>query len=166
MKTRSITQAAVIAACYTALNLLAAAVPALGTLAFGPLQVRLAEGLTVLPFLFPAAVPGLALGCLVSNLLGAAFGLGGGPLDVLFGTLATLLAALLTARCRRAALAPLPPVLLNGLVVSGALALTLKLPYLPTAAAVTLGEALACYGLGYPLLRYLVKRPDLLEKLK
>ena len=60
-------------------------------LTFGPIQCRIAEALTVLPFLFPATAPGLAIGCLITNLLSPY-----GPIDVIFGTLATAIAAWLT----------------------------------------------------------------------
>lgn len=63
--------------------------------AYGAIQVRLSEAFTVLPFLFPAAVPGVAVGCLVANLL-SPYGL----IDVVCGTAATLLAALWTSRIR------------------------------------------------------------------
>lgn len=94
--TKQLTLAAVIAAAYAALPL---CLPA-----YGAIQVRLSEAFTVLPFLFPAAVPGVAVGCLVANLL-SPYGL----IDVACGTAATLLAALWTSRIRHRALAPLPP---------------------------------------------------------
>ena len=71
---------------------------------FGVIQCRFAEALTVLPFLCPATAWGLFAGCILSNLL-SPYGL---P-DLIFGSLATLLAGLLTARCRSKWLAPLPP---------------------------------------------------------
>ena len=80
-----ITQAALIAAMYTALTVLIAAF----NLASGAVQVRLSEALTVLPVFTPAAVPGLFIGCFLSNLI-----TGCALWDVLFGSLATLLGAL------------------------------------------------------------------------
>ena len=59
-------------------------------LTFGPVQIRLGEALTVLPFLFPATAPGLALGCLLTNILSPY-----GPIDMIVGTLATAIAAFL-----------------------------------------------------------------------
>lgn len=81
-------------------------------LTFGPLQIRFAEALTVLPFLFPAAGPGLVIGCLITNLLSPY-----GPVDVIFGTLATAIAVRLTARAPRWYLAALPPILVNALIL-------------------------------------------------
>lgn len=78
-------QAAVIAALYTVLTLVAVAM----NLAFGPVQFRFSEALTILPVFTPAAIPGLTLGCVLSNLW-SSFGLA----DIIFGSLATLLAAL------------------------------------------------------------------------
>ena len=128
MNTRKLTQAAVIAALYAALTILAAAIPTVGTFMFGPFQVRIAEALTILPYFTTAAIPGLAVGCLISNLAGMAFGLGGGILDVIFGTLATLAAAWLSSRAKKPWLVPLPPVALNAFIVAGVLAFTSRCP--------------------------------------
>ena len=73
-------------------------------LTFGPVQVRLGEALTVLPFLFPATAPGLALGCLLTNILSPY-----GPIDMIVGTLATAIAAFLSTKMPRWYLAGLPP---------------------------------------------------------
>ena len=164
MKTRYITHAAVIAALYAALTVLAAAIPSVGTFMFGPFQVRIAEALTILPFFTPAAIPGLAIGCFISNLVGAAFGLGGGILDIIFGTLATLAAAWCTSRIRQSWFAPLPPVLFNAFIVAAVLSFTLKMPYWPWVLSVGMGQLIACYGLGYPLLLVLKKHPGMFKK--
>ncbi len=87
-----LSQAAMIAALYVVLTLLA---NALG-LANYAIQVRFSEALTILPFFTPAAIPGLTIGCLLSNIL-----TGCAPLDILFGTLATLIGALGTYALRR-----------------------------------------------------------------
>ena len=106
---RQLCQGAVVAALYVALTYLSAA---LG-LASGAVQVRLGEALCFLPILMPAAVPGLAVGCLLSNLL-----TGSVALDVVCGSLASLAGALGTrALRRRPPLAFLPPILANALVV-------------------------------------------------
>ena len=121
---------------------------------FCVIQCRFAEALTVLPFLCPATAWGLFAGCILSNLL-SPYGL---P-DLIFGSLATLLAGLLTARCRSKWLAPLPPVLLNGLIVGALLAwyetgFTAAFPgvFLFNALSVGISELLVCCILGLPLL--------------
>ena len=81
-------------------------------LTFGPVQVRLGEALTVLPFLFPAAAPGLALGCLLTNILSPY-----GPIDMIVGTLATAIAAFLSIKMPRWYLAALPPIVVNALLL-------------------------------------------------
>lgn len=125
---------------------------------FGVIQCRFAEALTVLPFLCPATAWGLFAGCILSNLL-SPYGL---P-DLIFGSLATLLAGLLTARCRSKWLAPLPPVLLNGSLVGMVITIQ-EIPfgapafwgtYLYNAGTVALGELLVCYILGMVLLEVL-----------
>jgi len=127
-------------------------------IAYGPIQCRFSEALCVLPFLTSAAVPGLFLGCLVSNLLSPY-----GALDIIFGSLATLLAALWTQRCRRKWMAPLPPVICNAVIV-GAMITVQQVPgelfwgtFAYNALTVGLGEALSCYVLGGLLLTHLPK---------
>ena len=145
--TRDLTLAAVLAAVYAALTVL------LPIPQFGPVQCRLAEALTVLPFFFPAATPGLVVGCFIANLFSPY------PLDILCGTLATLLACLLTQRMPSRWLAPLPPVLCNALIVGAEIAwfqtgFTAAFPaaYAFNALTVGAGELAACYILGSVLI--------------
>jgi len=111
---RFLALSAVIAGLYAALTYAAAML----NLAYGPVQFRFSEALTVLPAFTPAAIPGLTVGCLLAN-LGSPLGV----VDWVFGTAATLLAALGTAAVSRIRwkglplLAPLPPVIVNALVV-------------------------------------------------
>ena len=106
-------QAGMIAAIYAALTYLAM----LFNLAYGSIQFRFSEALTILPIFTPAAIPGLAIGCLIGNLASPY------PLDLIFGTAASLIAALLTRAVRNVrvkkipVLAPLPPVLVNAVIV-------------------------------------------------
>ena len=149
--TRFLTQAAIIAALYAALTLLLQPISGFQ----GNFQLRVSEALTLLPVFTPAAVPGLFVGCLIATLLGGAT-----VLDVIFGSLATLLAALLTRRLRHnRLLAALPPVLANMVIVGAVLAYSLNLPLLPSMGWVALGQLLACYGLGLPLVWALAKAP-------
>ena len=149
-KTVYITQAALIAALYTVLTMIAAGFD----LASGAIQVRFSEALTVLPFLTPAAVPGLTLGCLLSNILtGCAL-----P-DVIFGTLATLLGALGTYALREHRfLCAIPPIVSNALIIPFVLTYAYHIPggiplFMLT---VGLGELISCMGLGQLLLQVLL----------
>jgi uncharacterized membrane protein len=146
-----IVQAALIAALYTALTLMF--IP----LSFGHniFQIRISEALTVLPALVPSSIPGLFIGCLISNLIG-----GFGPVDIIFGSIATLLAAFFSRLLRKYPfLVPLPPVVFNALIVGSYLKfLYMKdIPLFASIGWVALGELLACYALGLPLL-YLLKK--------
>jgi uncharacterized membrane protein len=138
--TRFVVEAAVIAAMYAALAIL---IPG----GSGQVQVRVAEALTVLPFFKPAAIPGLFAGCLLANII-----VGVSLYDVVFGSLATLAAAFLTSKMPRKYLAPLPPVVINAVVVAFILNISLNAPVLATMGFVAVGEIIACYGLGYPLM--------------
>lgn len=135
--------AAIIAAMYAVLTIL---IPG----GSGQIQVRVSEALTVLPYFTPAAVPGLFVGCLIANMV-----VGKGIYDIVLGSLATLAAAFLTRKMPSGYLAPLPPVIINAVAVAFILKITLNLPIPASMAFVAVGEVIACYGLGYPLLLFL-----------
>lgn len=144
---RNLCLSAIIAAVYAALTL------ALPVLSYGPWQCRLAEAMTLLPVLLPQSIPGLFVGCLVSNLLSPV-----GLADIVFGSLATLLAGVGTyALRRRPALAALCPVLANGIIVGATISLVNGLPVALTMLQVAAGEAVAVYALGFLLLSALKK---------
>lgn len=152
--TRSLTQAAVIAAVYAALTLL------LAPLSFGQMQIRVSEMLTILPILTPAAVPGLTIGCLISNIAGVSMG-ATTMYDILFGTVSTFSAAILTRKLRKNPMvAAAPPVILNAVIVGAMLTLVYGLPLWATMGWVGLGQLIACYVLGLPLLWALKKLPQ------
>lgn len=153
---RYLTRAAIIAALYVVLTYLAG----LMNLAYGPVQFRFSEALTVLPFLFPEAIPGLFVGCVVSNLISPY-----GAFDLVVGSAATLLAAIWTAKCGRRWFAPMPPVLCNAVLVGAMIAwyeagfgAGFALAFAYNALTVGLGELVVCYALGLPLLRVLENR--------
>lgn len=106
-KAAFITQGAVIAAIYVVLVIV------FDYWSFGPVQFRVAEALTILPYFTPAAVPGLFIGCLIANIMGGAV-----IWDIVFGSAATLIGAVGTRLLRKHPfLAPLPPILANTLIV-------------------------------------------------
>ncbi len=145
-------QAAVIAAVYAGLTMI------LAPFSYGLMQVRVSEALTVLPYFTPAAIPGLFIGCLISNTLT------GNLIDIIFGSLATLLAALASYGVRKfPVLVPLPPVLFNGLIIGLVLyyAYGVPAPLWSCMLWVGAGELLACYILGYPLLKYFLNRKNI-----
>lgn len=146
--TQYITQAALIAAVYAAVTL------ALAPISYANIQLRVAEALTVLPAVFPSAIPGLFIGCILANTLGP----GAGMLDIIFGSLATLIAAWLSYKLRKYTyLVPLPPVIVNALIIGAVLSKAYSLPLVLTMLQVGAGQLLACYALGLPLL-LLVKK--------
>ena len=147
-----VVHAATIAALYVVLTLLA---NVLGLANFA-IQIRFSEALTILPFFTPAAIPGLTVGCILSNLLTGCL-----PLDVLFGSLATLLGAMGTYYLRRFSkwLAPLCPIAANTLIVPFVLAYVYRfegsIPYFMI--TVGIGEIISCGVLGMILLNVLTK---------
>lgn len=166
-KVRFLAQAAVIAALYTALTFAANAL----NLAFNQIQFRFSEALTILPLFTPAAVPGLALGCFLSN-LASPFGVA----DWIFGSAATLLGALGTRWLRHIRFHGVPllsllmPVLFNAVIIGFELACFsgtghfslsgFAWPVFSAAAvSVAIGEAVICYGLGIPFF-FALRRAD------
>ena len=148
-KVLRITQAAMIAAIYVVLTVFISAF----NLASGAIQVRISEALTILPVFTPAAIPGLFLGCLISNLVTGCM-----PLDVVFGSLATLIGACGTYALRKHKwLAPLPPIIANTIIVP----FVLRYVYLAEGTipffmlTVGIGEVISCYLLGSILHRVL-----------
>ena len=158
--TLRIVTSAVIAAAYAALTV------ALAPISYGAVQFRVSEALTVLPFLMPCTAWGLWIGCLLANLYT------GSILDILFGSLATLLAALLTARfgkkgntVKSRLLGCLMPVLFNAVIVGAVLTWGYRIQefsdplasYGFNALTVGLGELGVLYLIGYTLLCQLPK---------
>lgn len=154
MKTKYLIQAAVIGAIYAALTIV------LAPFSYGPVQVRAAEALTVLPAFTPAAVPGLFIGCFVSNLISPY-----GAIDMICGSAATLVAAFLSFKLReRSLLVPLPPILVNGILIGGMLHFAYGIPKLWACIVwIALGQAVSCYILGLPLMKFLKKYKGILE---
>ena len=149
--TGALARGAIIAALYATITLL------LAPISYGEVQIRIAEALTLLPVLLPEAVPALAIGCLLSNILGGAT-----IFDIVFGTLATLLAAVCTRLLRKnLPLAALMPVLFNGVIVGAVVhygyAPVLPLPLCMLSDAA--GEAVSCLALGPMLLRAVRRIP-------
>jgi uncharacterized membrane protein len=183
-RSRAVAQAGMIAAVYGGLTLVT--IQFLGVLSWGPVQFRVSEAATVLAFFTPAAIPGLTLGSVLANLLSLAST--GSPLallDVVFGSLGTLLGAVWTWRFRsNTGVGLLGPVLANALIVPAYLPLLVKglglykvpllgidlegkwLPmYLFGFVTVAIGQAVVMYGLGLPLLTAL-RRLGLQDRLE
>lgn len=151
MKIKYLAQAGIIAALYVVFTLIANAVG----LASGVIQVRISEALTVLPFFTPAAIPGLFIGCLLSNILGGCV-----IWDIIFGSIATLLGALGTYAIRKKLpdwCAAIPPILANTLIVPFVLSYAYEVPDSIPFLMLTVGagEVISCGILGILLLKLL-----------
>ncbi len=152
--TRFLVQAAIIAAIYAALTI------ALMPISYGVMQIRVSEALTVLPFFTPAAIPGLFVGCLIANIIGP-----NGLMDIILGSGATLIAAVGSYYLRkRPAFVPLPPVVVNAVVIGAMLYYLYDVPSLIMCVLwVGAGQLIACYGIGYPLMRYMKKYQSIFD---
>ncbi len=151
VKSNYLVRIAFIASLYTTINII------FTPISYGPVQVRVAEAMSILPFVDSAAIGGLFLGCIFANLWG-----GLGIADVIGGSLCTLIAAFFTYKMKKPILAPLPPVVINSLGVSLYLHILFELPYWFTVSYIFLGQLIACYLFGYPLLLVLLKRKIIL----
>lgn len=152
------TQAAMIAAIYVVLTIFISAF----NLASGAIQIRISEALTILPAFTPAAVPGLFLGCLISNLITGAM-----LPDIVFGSLATLLGAVGSYFCRKWKwTVPVPPILANMLIIPFVLSYAYHIPggvpyFMLT---VGIGEVISCGVLGMLLYKVLAKYRNVIFK--
>ena len=162
---RTLALAAVVGAAYAALTI------GLAPISYGAVQFRVSEVLCILPYFVPGTAWGLFVGCAIANILG------GGILDIVFGSLATLGAALATARLGRkehtvgnSVLACLMPVLFNAVIVGAVVTAVFTVEgetvnpfthwglYTATAASVGFGELVVLFLLGFPLMRWLPKQ--------
>ncbi len=153
-KIRQLSISGIIGALYIVITL----TPGINSISYGPVQFRVAEALTVLPFIYPGAVVGLFIGCLLANIFGP-FGIQ----DVIFGSLCTLIAAWMTFSLRKTklpVLAPLPPIVINAFGVSAYLYYFFDLPYWLLVGQIALGQTVVCYVLGLPLLLFMQKREN------
>ena len=156
--TRSLCTSAVVAALYAALTL------GFQAISYGAIQFRISEAMTLLPVLLPQAIPGLTIGCLISNLFSP---LGATPYDIVFGTLATFLAAVLTSRIRAGIwVRALPPVVCNAVIVGMVLTYAYGIDVLwMNILTVGIGEAVVCYALGVPMIK-LMEKHSVFQKLR
>ena len=163
--TSKIALAAVVGAAYAALTI------GLAPISYGPVQFRISEVLCILPYFLPCTAWGLFVGCAISNLIG------GGVLDIVFGSLTTFAAALLTAHIGKrkhtianSLMGCLPPAVLNAVIVGAVVTAVFTVEgetvnpfthwglYAAAAASVGLGEAVVLYALGFPLMRWLPRQ--------
>ncbi len=157
-KARYIITGALIAAAYAGLTYLSGAFG----LAWGPIQLRLSEVLTLLPIFTPAAIPGLTVGCFIANI--GSFNVA----DLLFGTVATLMAAILTEALRDRKVkgipifAFLPPIIINALVIGFEIAVfyleksNFLWGFIISSVQIGISQAIVCLGFGIPF--YMVLR--------
>lgn len=153
-----VAQAALIAAIYVVLTYFISAFQ----LASGAIQIRISEALTILPYFTPAAIPGLAIGCFLSNLLTGCL-----PMDVLCGSLATLIGAVGSYLVRKYRwMVPLPPIVANTVIVPYVLAYVYgaegSIPFFML--TVGIGEIISCYVLGSILMNALLPYRNILFK--
>lgn len=125
----------------------------LAPISYGPVQFRVSEALTLLPFYLPEAIPGLFAGCIFANFFG-----GYGLPDMVFGSLATLIAAILSRKSGNIYLASLWPVISNMIIIGVMLHVMVEVPLFVTCLYVGLGEAGACWLVGVPLMKILEAR--------
>ncbi|MBR0451715.1 MAG: QueT transporter family protein [Oscillospiraceae bacterium] len=149
---RQLALGAIIAALYVVITIVFAPI------SFGYMQVRISEALTILPLFTEAAVPGLFIGCVLANLLGGAV-----PLDIVFGSIATLIGAVLARALRSNRwLVPIPTIVSNAIIIPLVLryGYGVDIPYILSAGYIAAGEFLGSFVLGEILASALMKYKD------
>lgn len=171
MNSRKIVFLALIAAVYTVLSIV------LSFISFGNIQIRIAEALTLLPVIMPLSIYAITLGCFLTNLIGVFMGVNIlGWLDVLIGTITTLVAGYLTFKLAKFTLkgypilACLPPIILNGLVIGLELTLVLNGAFdfnffCIMFIEVAIGQSIAIFIFGLPLIKK-IKQSNILQKFR
>ncbi len=158
-KTVFVVQSAVIASLYAGLTYAASML----NVAYGSIQFRFSEALTILAAISPAAIPGLTIGCFLGNITSPY-----GIIDIICGTMASLIAAILSYKTRNIRFKDLPllsaffPVIANAIIVG--IEITLFMPdgfklqaFLINALQIAVGQFVMCYGLGLPLYKVIKK---------
>ena len=145
--TKRIAASAVTGALYAVLTLV------LAPISYGPLQFRVSEVLCIMPFLIPESALGLFVGCILANIYT------GNVFDIIFGSLATLIAAVLSAKAKKEWTACLWPVVSNSLIVGAVLSFAYGIGVYPLCILqIALSEAAVMFLIGYPALKYLEKK--------
>lgn len=140
--------------------LYAAATMAIAPLSYGAIQFRFSEVMTLLAYIDPIYIPGLVLGCAISNIYSPL-----GLIDVLVGTTATLISVYMISKTKNLFIATLWPTI-NCVFVGAELYFVLHQPFWISTLYVCLGEFVVVTCIGYPLFRLLLKRKDVLSVLK
>ena len=154
--TKKIALGAIIAALYVVITV------AFAPISFSYIQIRISEALTILPLFTDAAVPGLFIGCILANLLG-----GGIPLDIIFGSIATLIGAALARKVSyNRWLVPIPSIISNALIIPLILKFGygIDLPYILLVGYMVIGEFISCFVLGELLAAALLKYRKYLDR--
>lgn len=168
INTQTLVKISIIAALYAAVTI------AIPFLSFPRIQIRFSEALTILPVFAPFTIPALFIGCVLSNIFGLLVGNPGGPLDIIIGSLATLIAAYLSYKLRKIKhfnlpiLSTIPPVLVNAVILGleftfvdvGRFNLDV---FMLNFLGVFIGQSVACIGGG--LLLYVTIKKLKLDKL-
>lgn len=154
-KINKLVKIALVAAVYAVLTV------AIAPISYGPIQFRLSEVMTLLAFVDPLYIPGLVLGCVISNLFSPL-----GIVDVIVGSTATFFSVYMISKSKNLFVATLWPTLFNGFIIGGELYFLSKLPFLLTSLQVAAGEFVVVTVIGYPLLKLIQNNKTITEALK
>ena len=149
-----ITKVAIVAAVYAVLT------AAIAPISYGPIQFRISEIMTLLAFIDPLYIPGLVLGCAISNLFSPL-----GIVDVIVGTTATFISVYMISKSKSLFIASLWPTI-NCVFIGAELYYLQHLPFWLTSLEVAIGEFVVVTLIGYPIFRVLLKKGDIIELLK
>lgn len=155
IKTEFLVKSAVVAGLYAALTI------TLGFMSYGPIQFRISEVMTLLAFIDPLYILGLVLGCAISNITSTI-----GIIDIVVGSLSTLIAVYLIRNTKNLFIASLWPTIINSVFVGAELYYVLGLPFWLSTLQVAIGEFVVVTIIGYPLFKYVLKNKNLVDALR
>lgn len=153
--TKNLIKTAMIAAVYGAVTW------GLSFVSYGPIQFRVTEVMVLLAFIDYTYIPGLVLGCVIANLF-SPFGI----VDVILGSLATLIATVLISKSKNLLLATIWPTITNGIIVGLELYFMIHTPFLLNFGEVALGEFVVVTCIGYPMFKFILRNKALTNALK
>lgn len=150
-----IAKIAIVAAVYAVLTV------AIAPLSYGGVQFRVSEVMVLLAFIDPLYIPGLVLGCAISNLFSPL-----GIIDVFVGSFATFLSVYMISKSKNLLIATLWPVLFNGIIVGAELYYVYQLPFVLTSLQVAFGEFVVVSIVGYIVFKIIGNNKKVVEALK
>ncbi|SHH01138.1 QueT transporter family protein [Tepidibacter thalassicus] len=153
--TKSIVKIGLIAAVYAAITI------SIAPISYGLIQFRVSEVMTLLAFVDPIYIPGLVLGCVISNMFSSL-----GIIDIVVGSTATFISVYMISKSKNLFIASIWPTVINGLFIGAEIHFVLNQPFLISSLYVAMGEFCVVTLIGYPLFKFILNKKFIVKILK